>query len=240
MGKINKVAILVGGLGVRLRPITEKVPKPMVEVKGKPFLEYKINHIKKYGIKDIVLCVGYLGHIVEEYFKDGSKFGVKIKYSKDDMLGTGGSIKNAESLLDEEFLVMNGDTFVEFDINEMIKFHNTDPSTPTMLVTDAQNPKEQSLVKLNGNLIGSFLNVGSKEHDNELKNSKKLLVHAGAHIINKKILKDIPSNKKVSIESEIFPKLAGKMKAFYYKGYIKDIANENILNQFREEIKNLR
>ena len=122
MEKEYQAVLLVGGLGTRLRPITESVPKPMVEVEGKPFLEYKIESLKKYGIKKFILCVGYLGHLVEEYFGDGKRFGVDIAYSyeRDELLGTAGAVKNAENLVSGDFIVSNGDTFLDIDFQCLI------------------------------------------------------------------------------------------------------------------------
>ena len=89
----TQVIILAGGLGTRLRPVTETIPKVMVDILGKPFLEYKINQIKKFGIRNIILCVGYLGEIIEDYFGKGDKFGVNIRYAYEkELLGTAGAI----------------------------------------------------------------------------------------------------------------------------------------------------
>ncbi|MEM1775262.1 MAG: nucleotidyltransferase family protein, partial [Desulfurococcaceae archaeon] len=105
-------AILAGGLGKRLRPYTDDLPKPMIQVADRPILEWQILWLKKYGIREIVLLVGYRKEKIIEYFGSGSKLGVKITYVvEDDPLGTGGAIKNAEHVLskDEVFLVLNGD-----------------------------------------------------------------------------------------------------------------------------------
>lgn len=119
-----KVLILAGGRGTRLGELTKDTPKPMIEINGKPFLEYQINYLKQHKLTDIVLCVGYLHEQIIDYFGDGSKFGVKIQYSIEETpLGTGGAIKNAETLLeqDNEFVVINGDTFLELNYSQFLE-----------------------------------------------------------------------------------------------------------------------
>ena len=117
-----QAAILAGGLGTRLRPLTEKVPKAMVPVDGRPFLEYEVALLKEHGVDDLVLCLGYLGEQVEEHFGGGSKFGVKIRYSYDgeELLGPIGGLKRAEPFLGEEFFVTYGDAYLRMDYAGMM------------------------------------------------------------------------------------------------------------------------
>ena len=97
---INQVVILAGGLGTRLKPITQVVPKPMVEIDGSPFLEVLVERLKRSGFDDYVMLVGHLGDQIIRHFADGSEFGVKIRYSVEkELLGTGGALKQAEALL---------------------------------------------------------------------------------------------------------------------------------------------
>jgi NDP-sugar pyrophosphorylase family protein len=118
-----QAVILAGGLGTRLRPLTLKVPKAMVDINGKPFLEIKLREMVSRGIRDYVFCVGYLGNMIEEYFGDGSRFGARIRYSYDGekLLGPIGALKNAQNLLDEDFIVTYGDNYVDVDYYEMVK-----------------------------------------------------------------------------------------------------------------------
>ena len=105
--------ILAGGLGTRLRSVVSDRPKPMALVEGKPFLEYVLQGLKKSGIDDIIFAVGYKGGMVEEYFGDGARFGIRARYAyEEELLGTAGAIKNAgKYVTDEQFFVLNGDTF---------------------------------------------------------------------------------------------------------------------------------
>lgn len=122
--KIKQIVILAGGLATRLYPITEKIPKSIVEINGRPFLEYQIDLCKKNGIEEIILCVGHLWEQVKDYFGDGSKFGVKITYSvENERLDTGGALKNALSYLDEQFFVMYGDSYLPIDWQKAADFY---------------------------------------------------------------------------------------------------------------------
>ncbi len=111
------VVILAGGLAMRLRPLTEKIPKALIEVAGRPFLEHQIELLKRNALTEIILCVGYLGAMIQEQYGDGSVLGVRMRYSFDgpQLLGTGGAIKRASSLLPDTFFVLYGDSYLPVD-----------------------------------------------------------------------------------------------------------------------------
>jgi histidinol-phosphate phosphatase family protein len=124
MGIPSQAAILCGGLGSRLRPITDKIPKPMVPVNGVPFLEHLINQLKENGIFDFVFMTGYRGDQIEEYFGDGSQFEVKIQYSQGPSeWDTGRRLHRAKNLLKDMFLILYSDNFVQFDLKKLSKFY---------------------------------------------------------------------------------------------------------------------
>src|SRR6266702_1309348 len=116
LSKIS-VAILAGGLAMRLRPITEKIPKSLVPVAGEPFLSHQLRLLHARGLRRAVLCVGYLGEMIERDFKDGAAFGVELRYSFDGpkLRGTGGALRQALPLLGEEFFVLYGDSYLPID-----------------------------------------------------------------------------------------------------------------------------
>jgi NDP-sugar pyrophosphorylase family protein len=111
------VVILAGGLATRLRPLTEKIPKALVEVAGRPFLDHQLDLLKQNSIAEVILCVGYLGEMIEQRYGDGEAFGVRIRYSFDGsiLLGTGGAIKRASALLPDAFFVLYGDSYLPID-----------------------------------------------------------------------------------------------------------------------------
>ncbi len=237
--KEYQAVILAGGLGTRLRPITETIPKPMVEINGKPFLEYLFEHLKKYGITRIILCAGYLGNKIEEYFGNGEKFGLEIKYSyEEELLGTAGAIKNAEKLIETNvFLVLNGDTYNNLDINALLETHKSSNLSLTMTVTSAVNPQEQELVEVKEGRIINFYRRNTIEHKEYLQRNSNPLINAGVYVFNKNILNLIPPKEKVSSEKELFPSLIGKIGVFECKGYYKDIANPQLCNELEEYFK---
>src|SRR6266571_2872724 len=118
------VAILAGGLATRLRPITEKIPKSLVAVAGRPFLAHQIELLRDQGLRRLVLCVGYLGEMIQREFGDGSKWGVRLEYSfdGDQLLGTGGALRKALPLLGEKFFVLYGDSYLPIEFNPVAKF----------------------------------------------------------------------------------------------------------------------
>lgn len=187
-----QIAIIAGGLATRLYPITQKIPKSMVEIEGRPFLEWQLRLLKKNGIKDVVLCVGNLHEQIKDYFGDGEKFGVKIRYSLEkpnELLGTGGALKNAESLLDDVFLVMWGDSYLDLDYQKAQKFFLKNKKLGMMSVWKNKNKVEPSNVEVLGNLIKSY----SKKR----KTKKMEFIDYGLSIFRKEALKYLPANQKV-------------------------------------------
>jgi NDP-sugar pyrophosphorylase family protein len=130
------VAILAGGLATRLRPITEKIPKSLVPVAGKPFLSHQLELLHSRGIRRAVLCIGYLGEMIQRDYGDGKEFGVKLDYSFDGpkLLGTGGAIKRALPLLADEFFVLYGDSYLPVDYAPIAEFfhHGGKPGLMTV------------------------------------------------------------------------------------------------------------
>lgn len=141
-----KALLLAAGFGTRLRPLTEKLPKPLIEVNHIPLIGYNLAQLKKCGITDIVMNLYYLGHKLEEYFGSGEKFGLKIEYSKEnEILGTGGGVKQALSLMSDDFLVMNSDTLLDVNIGHLIKTHK-EGNIATFLLRD--HPDKERFGKL--------------------------------------------------------------------------------------------
>ena len=236
--KEPQVVILAGGLGTRLRPSTEVIPKPMIGINGKPFLEYQIDQIKNFGIENVVLCVGYLGNIIENYFKDGKNFGVNIKYSyEQELLGTAGALKNAETLIkSDSFIVMNGDCYTNVPLPEIFSAHKIKKFPITIAVAKATNPKEQELVEIEHGLVTKFLKRDTPEHKKHLNENLSYSINAGVYVFDKKILGLIPHGKKFSLEQNIFPYFTNKMQAFSYKGYLKDLATIQFCREFEQDL----
>jgi len=160
-----KAVILAGGLGKRLRRAVRDRPKSMALVLGKPFLEYQIEQLRKYDVIKIVLCVGYLAEQIKSYFKDGTKFGIDIRYAVEkEPLGTAGALKNAENYLeDKAFLVLNGDSYSEIDITGFIQFHRKKGGMGTILLTRVSQAQDYGLIKIDeDNRITGFVEKPGK------------------------------------------------------------------------------
>jgi len=162
------VAILAGGLATRLRPITEKVPKALIKVAGKPFIFHQLEYLRKEGIEKIVLCLGYLCEMIQEEVGDGSKFDLDISYSYDGdfLLGTGGSIKKALPLLDENFYVLYGDSFlpIHFSPVEESFLNSKKPALMTVILNENKWDKSNVIFK-----DGIVLEYNKKEPKSEMK-----------------------------------------------------------------------
>lgn len=211
--------ILAGGLGTRLRGIIKDNPKVMVNIKGIPFLEYLVSQFKKYDLTDIIFCTGYLSEKIEKYFKNGNNWGVNITYSKESKpLGTGGAIKYAENLiLEDNFLVMNGDSFFDIDLTKLVNYHFNKKALATIALVKIKDATRYGIVEINKD--------GEIERFIEKRNcSNSNLINGGIYILNKAVFNFITKDKKISLEKEIFPKLIGK--GFYgisFDNYFIDI-----------------
>lgn len=230
-----KVMLLIGGKGTRLRPLTFDIPKVMIDVEGKPFLEYQLAVLKKWGFKEFIFLVGYKAEIIQKHFGNGSKWGVKIKYAfEKELLGTAGAIKNAENLVKGTgaFLVLNGDSIHSFDFNEFVEYHKKKGGLATMAICKLPDPSRSGLVKTDkeGNIV-SFIEKGKGPPGlNE--------INAGVYVFEQDFLKLIPTGRPVSLENEIFPLIISKgFNGFIYDGYFIDVGTQESYAQFKEDVK---
>lgn len=181
----NKVVLMVGGLGTRLRPLTQKTPKPMLKVGDRPILETIILNFKKYGFTDIILSVSYKSEMIEEYFGNGSKFGVKIEYVHEEKrMGTAGSLSLIRKKLTEPFFVMNGDLLTNINFKHMMDFHTFLNSHATMGVREYDFEVPYGVVNIDEQNIVSI----------EEKPIYNFFVSAGVYILDPEVLQYIPEN----------------------------------------------
>ena len=228
-----QVVILAGGLGTRLRPLTYQIPKVMVPIKGKPFLEYILELLKKNNFKNIVICAGYLGEQIKNYFRNGEKIGMNILYSfenEKNLLGTGGALKNAQKILEKEFIIVNGDTFLDIDFQDLISYFHKQQKLGIMVVFQNQPKIMRNNIEINSK--NEVINYDKK------KEGKANCVNAGVQVFKKDILKLISPNKKISLEEEIFPILIQKkeMSACHANQRFYDIGTFKQLKQFNNQI----
>ena len=184
--KSNKVVLMVGGLGTRLYPLTKNTPKPMLKVGNRPILETIILNFKKYGFTDIILGVSYKSEIIENYFGDGSNFGVSIKYIHEEKrMGTAGALSLIRDELNEPFFVMNGDLLTNINFEHMMDYHIQNSSTATMGVREYDFQIPYGVVHVDG------INIKSIEE----KPVHNFYVSGGVYVLNPDSLRYIPQNE---------------------------------------------
>jgi len=197
---LKQAVILAGGIGARLRPLTDKTPKPMILVNNRPFLEYLIELLKERGITEVILLLGYLPEKIVNHFGDGSNLGIKIKYSIGEVtFETGKRIKNAEKRLDKHFLLMYCDNYVPIKLKELAEFHAKQKTLATVTVyTNKDGIRKNNIyVDKDGFVV---------RYDRSRKNPNLNGVEIGFFIIDKKIVNKMP-NDNFSFEDIIIPKL---------------------------------
>ncbi|MBU6500579.1 MAG: nucleotidyltransferase family protein [Patescibacteria group bacterium] len=240
--KINQAIILSAGLGTRLRPITDNIPKVMVPIVGKPILEWHIEQFKKHGVSEFFINLHYLPDAIKNYFGDGTKWDVKINYSLElpEILGTAGGIKQFEPYLAENFFVMYGDMFSLVDYSKMAEeFFKKPDAIGMMIVGRNDHPWDSDLVEVDEDL--RFLKIHTKPHGyNELLENMRTL-DAG-YIFNKKILKYIPSGIPFDLDRQLLPQILAKGEKFYgyeTNDYLYDIGTMERYLAVEEYIQNL-
>jgi len=207
-------------------------------VLGKPFLEYQIEQLRKYDVIKIVLCVGYLAEQIKSYFKDGTKFGIDIRYAVEkEPLGTAGALKKAENYLeDKAFLVLNGDSYSGLDITKFIQFHRKKRGRGTILLTRVSQGQDYGLVKIDeDDRITGFLEKSAKI-------SSGSIINAGVYLLEPEVLNYIPEGRRISLEREIFPYFLEKnLPLFGYltSDYFIDIGTPQNYAQIQKDMKGI-
>jgi NDP-sugar pyrophosphorylase family protein len=207
-----EVVILCGGLGTRLRGIINDRPKVMAEINGRPFLDILIDYVAHFGFARFILCVGYMGDVIKEYYRKKSSELTILFSEEKEPLGTAGAIKNAEKLIRSEmFLVLNGDSICKIDLKDFLRFHNNKKALHSIVLATIDKPRDYGVIELDVNQkILSFI---------EKTNAHIVsLVNAGIYLLNRAVFGDIPSGQRFSLEYDLFPKILDK--GIY--GYITD------------------
>lgn len=209
---IKQAVILAGGVGARLRPLTNEIPKPMLCFHGRPFLEYLIELLQENGIKEIILLLGYLPEKIRNYFGDGRQFGAKIKYSVQGIdCETGSRIKGCEHPLDDHFLLLYCDNYWPLPLKKLLEFYNQDQTLGVVTIYRNREGMTQNNVFIDAN--GFVTKYDKSRQDKDLNG-----VEIGFFIFNKKILEMMPENN-FSLETEIFHLLIERRQ---FRGYFTD------------------
>jgi D-glycero-alpha-D-manno-heptose 1-phosphate guanylyltransferase len=224
--------ILAGGFGTRIQSVVSDVPKPMAPVAGKPFLLYLIQSLEKQGVGRIILAVGYKRESIVTYF--GNKFGsAELFYSvEEEPLGTGGGIRKALEMAEEnEVLVINGDTYFDLGIKDLMDFHRQGSFDLTMSLKPMENFDRYGTVVTDHN--NKVIGMAEKQP------SSKGLINGGVYVIKKSLLNKFPLNTKFSFETEVLEKEINNIEigAFISDGYFIDIGIPEDYAKAQEDFK---
>lgn len=203
-----QAVILAGGLGTRLRPLTNTIPKPLVPVGGRPFIFHLLALLSRQGITDVILCSGYLGEQLREACGDGTQWGVTLRDHPDGnrLMGTGGALKQAEHLLRPTFFLLFGDTFLPIDYPRLMEsFQSKRSDAAALALLTAYNNREETGATPNLTLRDGWVT-------RYWKGGCEVCTHvdAGVAVVDRKLLEWIPSGRPVSLEEGVYPLLAGR------------------------------
>lgn len=232
-----QVAILAGGLGTRLRPITEKIPKPMVPVAGEPFLHWQLLDLKAQGYTEILLLVAYLGEQVREHFGDGSALGLKLSYAfEPEPLGTGGALKNAVTHLAEEFVLLNGDSFLRAPLERMARVFHERGLDALISSYDNRNPVPVIPNLKLGENLGDGRRVLDYSKDAGIERGFDR-IDSGIYILKRHLIDEHPATRFQL--ADLWPPLIenGRLGAFEVGERFYDIGTPERLKEFEEKVR---
>lgn len=187
------IAILAGGLATRLRPLTEQIPKALIEVAGEPFIVHQLRLLRREGIERVVLCIGYLGDRIESFVGDGSAFGVRVVYSREppELLGTGGALRNALPLLGDEFLVQYGDSYLEVSYAPIVRFFRQSGRQALMTVFRNEGRWDTSNVE--------FVDGEIRNYDKRQRTPAMAFIDYGLGAFKANALRRLPAGERIDL-----------------------------------------
>ena len=225
--------ILVGGLGTRLRPLTDRTRKDMLPLVDRPQLAYTFEHLRRFGVTRAIVSCGYLPTQIQEHF--GDRYGdLRLEYRvEEEPLGTGGAIRFAAEGLDEPFFALNGDSLRETDLDALLEFHRERAPKATILLTPVEDPTRYGLVRVDGD--GRVLSFLEKPRPEEIDTN---LINAGLYVLEPDVLDLIPPGRAYSIEREVFPRLVEEQAVFgtALPGYWLDVGTPDAYLQAHHDV----
>lgn len=229
--------LLCGGMGTRLRSVVSDRPKPMADICGKPFLQYLLEMLRDKGITEVIFALGYMGEMIEEYFQDGSAFGLKIAYSyEEEPLGTGGAIRNAlPNILEEEVLVLNADTYFPMDYQGLLRFHQENDGDFSLATRAVPDISRYGAVRRDA--AGRILAWNEKLEDGGQPLAGE--INGGIYVMKKSLIAEIPEGKQ-SLEQDCVPKWLSEGKRIFglpFDGYFMDIGIPKDYQQFITDVE---
>ena len=229
--------LLCGGMGTRLRSVVSDRPKPMADICGKPFLQYLLEMLRDKGITEVIFALGYMGEMIEEYFQDGSAFGLKIAYSyEEEPLGTGGAIRNAlPKILEEEVLVLNADTYFPMDYQGLYHFHQENDGDFSLATRAVPDISRYGAVRRDA--AGRILAWNEKLEDGGQPLAGE--INGGIYVMKKSLIAEISEGKQ-SLEQDCIPKWLSEGKRIFglpFDGYFMDIGIPKDYQQFITDVE---
>jgi mannose-1-phosphate guanylyltransferase len=212
--------ILAGGEGTRLRPLTSTVPKPVVPLVDRPFIAFMLSWLSDHGVDDVVMSCGHLASGVRNVLGDGSSLGIRLRYVEEPQpLGTGGAVKYAEPLLDERFLMLNGDVLTDIDLTAQIAQHERTGARATLALVPVEDPSAYGLVRTaSDGAVEAFV---EKPSPDQIDTNR---ISAGAYVLERSVLDGLTTGAPASIERDVFPDLVGHgLYGYLAEGYWLDI-----------------
>jgi len=213
--------VLVGGEGTRLRPLTETIPKPVVPLVGRPLISYMIDWLSGHGVEEVVLACGFLPDALREQLGEGEPGGPRLRYlAEPEPRGTAGAIKFAEGHLEERFLALNGDVLADLDLSALVRAHRERGARATIGLHPVADPSAFGLVRTaKGGEVLEFVEKPGAAEDLDADQ-----INAGAYVLERSLLGEIPAGRAVSIERDVFPRLVGAgLFGLRLEGYWIDI-----------------
>lgn len=223
---LSKAVIMAGGFGTRLRPLTMKLPKPMVPILNSPMMEHIVNLLKKYGITDVLSVLYFQPEIISDYFKNGSDFGIEMNYVQAVAdYGTAGSIRNAHEQvnLDERFIIISGDVLTDFNIEEAINFHVKKGAKATILLTRHETPLQYGIVMTDKD--GRITKFLEKPSWGQVFSDT---INTGIYILEPEVVDMIPYREEFDFSKDLFPLMLNKgmdLYGYVAEGYWRDVGN---------------
>src|SRR5919106_5682297 len=212
--------ILAGGEGTRLRPLTSTVPKPVVPLVDRPFIAFMLGWLERHGVDDVVMSCGHMASGVRNVLGDGGAFGIRLRYVEEPQpLGTGGALKYAESLLDDRFLMLNGDVLTDMDLTAQMAQHEQTGAVATLALTPVEDPSAYGLVRTRAG--GEVTEFVEKPAPDQIDTHN---ISAGAYVLERSVLGMLEPDQPASIERDVFPRLVGEgLYGYVSGGYWLDI-----------------
>lgn len=196
---------------MRLRPLTVTLPKPMLPVLNRPFIEHTIGLLREHGVSEVIISAGYLPAVFQDHLGDGRRLGVEIEYVVEETpLGTCGAVKNVEDRLSGTFIVLNGDILTDLDIGQLIEFHRAKKAVATLALTAVEDPTQYGLVPLD--IAGRVVEFLEKPSWDEVTTD---LINAGVYVLEPEVLGPVPAGESHSFERHLFPLLVDEGKPVF-------------------------